>query len=49
MEAAILFRCGFAGFGDDFFEVNAQNRRDAEQRVQRRILDFLLDVTDGLP
>ena len=40
---------GFAGFGDDFFEVNFQDRRDAEQGVQRGILDFLLDVADGLP
>jgi len=40
---------GFPGFGDDFFEVNFQNRRDAEQGVQRGILDFLLDVADGLP
>ena len=40
---------GFACFGDDFFEVNFQDRRDAEQGVQRGILDFLLDVADGLP
>lgn len=38
----------FPGFGDDFFEVNFQDRRDAEQRVQRGILDFLLHVADGL-
>ena len=40
---------GFPRLGDDFFEVNFQDRRDAEQGVQRGILDFLLDVADGLP
>ena len=40
---------GFAGFGDDLFEINFQNRRDAEQGIQRGILHFLLDVADGLP
>ena len=44
-----FFRGHFAGFGDDFFEVNFQDGRDAEQGVQRGILDFLLDVADGLP
>lgn len=45
----LRFGNGFTRFGDDFFEVNFQDRRDAEQRVQRGILDFLLDVADGLP
>ena len=44
-----FLRCSFPSFGDDFFEVNFQDRRDAEQGVQRGILDFLLDVADGLP
>jgi len=43
----LLLGRSFSGFGDDFFEVNFQNRRDAEQGVQRGILDFLLDVADG--
>lgn len=40
---------GFPGFGDDLFEVNFQNRRDAEQGVQSWILHFLLHVADRLP
>jgi len=46
-----LFRLGggFPRLGNDFFEVNFQDRRDAEQGVQRGILDFLLNIADGLP
>jgi hypothetical protein len=40
---------GFPGFGDDFFEVNFQNRSDAEQGVQGRVLHFLFHVADRLP
>ena len=38
----------FPCFGDDFFEFNLQDRRDAEQGVQRGILDLLLHIADGL-
>jgi hypothetical protein len=48
-QMLLLFGRSFAGFRNDFFEVNFQDRRDAEQGVQRGILDFLLDVADGLP
>jgi len=45
----LLFGGGFPRLGDDFFEFNLQDRRDAEQGVQRGILDLLLHVADGLP
>ena len=39
----------FPRLGDDFFEINFQNRRDAEQGAQRGVLDFLLHIADRLP
>ncbi len=43
------FRGGFPGFGDEFFEVNFQNRSDSEQSIQGWILHFLLHIADRLP
>ena len=49
LQLLLLLVARLPCLGDNYFEVNFQNRSDSEQCVQRGILHFLLNVADSLP